>query len=101
MGPRGRWGLQVPTHTSSAMTGSVHGWEGDQVLEGLGPPPSSLPLPALMGRTAGSVPPQCGLDLGPRPRVTGSLCLEQWVGSAAPPQEEEHQSLTDKPMKLS
>lgn len=45
MGPRGRWGLQVPTHTSSAMTGSVHGWESDQVLGGLSPPPPSLPLP--------------------------------------------------------
>lgn len=22
--------------------------------------------------------------MGPRPRITGSLCLEQWVGSAAP-----------------
>ena len=54
-----------------------------------------------MGRAAGTVPLQWGLDLGPRRRVTGSLCLEQWVGSAAPPQEEEHQSLTDKPTKLS
>lgn len=32
MGPLGRWGLQVPTHSSSAMAGSVHGQEGDRVL---------------------------------------------------------------------
>lgn len=51
MGPRGRWGLQVPTHTSSAMAGSVHGREGDQVA---GRPNSHPPtLSAVMGRTSG------------------------------------------------
>lgn len=45
MGPRGRWGLQVPTHTSSAMAGSVHGQEGDQVL---GCPPCCISFLALM-----------------------------------------------------
>lgn len=45
MGPRGRWGRQVPTHTSSAMAGSVHGQEGDQVL---GCPPCCISFLALM-----------------------------------------------------
>lgn len=45
MGPRGRWGLQVPTHTSSAMAGSVPGREGNQVL---GCPPWCISFLALM-----------------------------------------------------
>lgn len=102
MGPRGRWGLQEPTHTSSAMTGSVHGWEGDRVLEGLGPP---TPVTAS-ARTGGQKCRHCASSVGsrlgaqtkghsgPLLRAVGWLCCTH-------PQEEQHQSLTDKPVKLS
>lgn len=84
MGPRGRCGLQVPTHTSSAMAGSVRGREGDQVLES----PSCLSPVCAFAPTdrqnCRPQPPQQGLKLGPRLKGSGSLCLESWFAMPSP-----------------
>lgn len=72
MGPRGRWGLQVPTHISSAMTRSVQGQEGDPVLGGSSPSPPSLLFTPLMGKLPATA---CSVGLKLRPRLKGSFCL--------------------------
>lgn len=72
------------------------------MLEGLGPPPRITALACTDGQNCRHCASSVGSRLGaqtrdhwePLLRAVGWLCCTH-------PQEEEHQTLTDKPMKLS